>query len=148
MSNLVSNACKFTPSGSVKIVTKLLFPRTDSTGNTPLTSPIDETADELGHDVKQIENTPHCSPGSASNAPPESSMSTDTDQTLTNMSDSHPVPVTVERIRQLRDARESTSSTRPNFGVRIPKKPAETKAIIRVEVHDTGVGLHKRDVIE
>jgi hypothetical protein len=32
--------------------------------------------------------------------------------------------------------------------VRIAKRPAETKAIIRVEVHDTGVGLNKRDVIE
>jgi signal transduction histidine kinase len=149
MSNLVSNACKFSPSGSVKIVTKLLFPRTDSTGNTP----VEEKHPELAQQPKAIEGVPDGTTNTQTTppvmTPPESALSTDTEKTLNSPTDLQPVPVTVERLRQLREARDSTSSaTRPYFGVRIPKKPAETKAIIRVEVHDTGVGLHKRDVIE
>jgi signal transduction histidine kinase len=92
MSNLVSNATKFTPSGGITVTTKLLWPRLAQF------TPLEEE------------------PGVVT------SNSTDSDRTL-QMDESNPfAPYQKEYVRGHND-----------------------KAIIRVEVRDTGIGLSPKD---
>ncbi len=177
----MSNACKFTTTGEVKIVTKLLYPRTDASGNTPPQSPSREKVAKLGYygkhqeDLASAEGQNLNEKGRTSlmdaerhrNAPDPSPS--DSEKTL--MEATPPGSNGEDRPKIVREGvlRDLVSSgAHPaHFGVRIPNKPIQTKAIIRVEVssgsdvrlvrslmvlpaqvHDTGVGLHNRDVIE
>ncbi|OCF42763.1 two-component system sensor protein [Kwoniella heveanensis CBS 569] len=99
-SNLVSNSIKFTDTGSVKIVTKLLYPRLEPTPAMEIDDPLRQAAMNLQkqQEIEQIERS--------------------------------------ERL-----ATESTLD-------REEEKKRIQKVVVRVEVHDTGVGLRKQDVID
>ncbi|KAK4683944.1 hypothetical protein P7C73_g6264, partial [Tremellales sp. Uapishka_1] len=106
-SNLVSNSVKFTQNGSVRIVTKLLYPRLEPTPSTELDDPLNQAAINLqktlaleGKDVEM---------GSV----------------------------------MIENGRMSTEHIKEKA-----EEQRKHKAVIRVEIHDTGVGLRKQDVIE
>ena len=124
-SNLVSNSIKFTTTGSVRIVTKLLYPRLDPTPATEPDDPLIVAAKNLEHQ-QEMER--------------QSRLARMLNGTGTGLE----APIDMEKgsvpLEELRD------------GQSVKRKEEEekklTKAVIRVEVHDTGVGLKKADVLE
>lgn len=119
MSNLVSNAIKFTPSGSVKIVTKLLYPRIESSALSVTESPaMERTEDTIVLDESEVTTT-----------------------------SGKPIPLSHESLRKIPSDEKHKRSAVDAF-VGAPPRPLDSKAILRVEVHDTGVGLNKKDVVD
>lgn len=129
MSNFTSNALKFTTEGGIRVVTKLLFPRMESSAHTP-----SEEMSEEGRDRDQ-------SLGSSDKGSPF------------NVETPGGTQVQLNQLEKHTQGSESTGSEKLlGFGHQHTNsqhmKAAQPgqKAIIRVEVHDTGVGLHPRDV--
>jgi signal transduction histidine kinase len=113
-SNLVSNSIKFTDTGSVRIVTKLLYPRMDPTPASEIDDPLNQAARN-------------------------SVANTEVADRFSNAGDVEKGSLPVENRRYSRDStREREEREERN----------RHKAVVRVEVHDTGVGLKKQDVIE
>ena len=118
-SNLVSNSIKFTETGSVRIVTKLLYPRLEPTPAVEIDDPL-----RLAAVNKEV--------NAESGTLPKGDL------------DIEKAGLTVEPTdggsrRQSKDSgvmRERDESV------------GKFKAVVRVEVHDTGVGLRKQDIIE
>ncbi|WVR07277.1 hypothetical protein IAU60_004318 [Kwoniella sp. DSM 27419] len=125
-SNLVSNSIKFTDKGSVKIVTKLLYPRFEPTPAVELDDPLLQAAVNLQkqQEIEQIERKQRL----------------ETEGTL--------VMPDLEKGSIALEARRSQDSMREKVKVHEEEKRRVQKAVIRVEVHDTGVGLRKQDVID
>ncbi len=115
-SNLVSNSIKFTESGSVRMATKLLYPRLEPTPATEIDDPLRQAALNL---EKQQKN--------------------ESEERIERFasSDAEKGSVQVEHRRQSRDWAWEKDEERKSY-----------KAVVRVEIHDTGVGLKKQDVFE
>lgn len=128
MSNLVSNAIKFTPSGSVKIVTKLLYPRLESSNLSE--SPM----------VEKIENE---TMDQAEDEDPETTKNV----LLMQNHSGQPTPLSSESLKKLPSVEKPGRFT-PGYAGVPPRPTNDNKAILRVEVHDTGVGLNRKDVID
>lgn len=118
----MSNSIKFTEQGSVRIVTKLLYPRFGPTPSVELDDPLKiaaENANSTAHSGKQFEDTSDDKAG------------------MTCLPDLEKGSVPLESRRQsLGSSREKEAEKR------------REKAVVRIEIHDTGVGLKKQDVIE
>ncbi|KAL1405534.1 hypothetical protein Q8F55_009172 [Vanrija albida] len=154
-SNLVSNALKFTHSGSVRVVTKLKFPtftlpalprrRTDSSTvvpsgeNSKVTSPLGAAFDEehvakddpergsLSMESRRQSLIRRASEPASRSRSPYAKQSPRLRSTA-----SHAIPPELQR--------NFSYGTYPLDGVSVPK------VVVRVEVHDTGVGLRPEDV--
>lgn len=141
-SNLVSNSIKFTEQGSVRIVTKLIYPRLDlATSNEDLEAPLREAADNL-HKQQQAEADtrlysvemekgvmPHASSGRAS-------------------LDMEKGSIHLESLRHQHDPKLTQTHTAGHLNGHERDDKARRKAIVRVEIHDTGIGLKKDDLEE
>jgi signal transduction histidine kinase len=127
MSNFTSNALKFTTEGGIKVVTKLLFPRMESSAQTP---------DQEYSEAEKARNDSVVSSEKSSPFNIETPGGTQI------------------QLNQLEKGSQGQANTRISekqaFSGHLPpnNKAAQPgqKAIIRVEVHDTGVGLHPKDV--
>ncbi|KAK8864179.1 hypothetical protein IAR55_001425 [Kwoniella newhampshirensis] len=134
-SNLVSNSIKFTDTGSVRIVTKLLYPRLEPTPATEIDDPLRQAAVNL-QKQQQLEESDKIgrSPTPGQNPFP-SHLATEMDVEKGSIS--------AESERFSKD-----SWLREKEKEKEEEKKRVQKVVVRVEVHDTGVGLRKQDVID
>ena len=156
-SNLVSNSIKFTESGSVKIVTKLLYPRMEPTPSVEIDDPLRiarVNAENQAH--AQITPVPMTQgEGDAEKAREEmvedkekgmmtgqSSMNASATWGSGDLEKATQVPPLMQDPPGRRSSRDSGREQRER------DERNRYKAIVRVEVHDTGVGLRKQDVVE
>lgn len=125
MSNFTSNALKFTTEGGIRVVTKLLFPRMESSVQTP-DQELSENVTARNHSL-----------GSSEKSSPF------------NIETPGGTQIQLNQLEKNSHA-DATMSEKQSFSGHLPtnSKAAQPgqKAIIRVEVHDTGVGLHPKDV--
>lgn len=138
-SNLVSNSIKFTDSGSVRIVTKLLYPRVDPTPGVEEDDPLKQAAANL-EAAQQMEE--------ASRMERLATMGS----IGTNASvDVEKGSVALESRRMSKESgmfRPGEMAEKEREKERMEEDRRKRKAVVRVEIHDTGVGLRKADVIE
>ncbi|KAJ9114333.1 hypothetical protein QFC22_005785 [Naganishia vaughanmartiniae] len=129
MSNFTSNALKFTTEGGIRVVTKLLFPRMESSAQTP--------SEEMSEESRER----HYSLGSSDKSSPYNVETPGGTQVQLNQLESqNPGAVSTGSEKLSGFGHHYTNSQHMKAA-----QPGQ-KAIIRVEVHDTGVGLHPRDV--
>lgn len=125
MSNFTSNALKFTTEGGIKVVTKLLFPRMESSAQTP---------DQEYSEAEKARN--------------DSVVSSEKSAAF-NIETPGGTQIQLNQLER-GSQRDTQISEKQAFSGHLPNssKAAQPgqKAIIRVEVHDTGVGLHPKDV--
>lgn len=134
-SNLVSNSIKFTESGSVRIVTKLIYPRLDlNAEGAELDTPLREAAENLHHLQQQEADIEK---GSIH----LESLRHSTDPKYRE-SHSHPHPYGAGHHKD-KDKDKDHNAERQK-----EKERERRKAIVRVEIHDTGIGLKKDDLDE
>ncbi|KAJ9105873.1 hypothetical protein QFC20_004208 [Naganishia adeliensis] len=127
MSNFTSNALKFTTEGGIKVVTKLLFPRMESSAQTP---------DQESSEAEKGRN--------------DSVVSSEKSSPF-NIETPGGTQIQLNQLEKGSQGQANTQiSEKQAFSGHLPPntKAAQPgqKAIIRVEVHDTGVGLHPKDV--
>lgn len=134
VSNLVSNSIKFTDTGSVRIVTKLLYPRTEPTPNTEIDDPLVQAAInlEIAQKMEEANKLVREEGGDAEKG-----------------------SIQAEAVRYSRDSANTArihSLVGTTLGEKIKEKEEadkrKRKAVVRVEIHDTGVGLRKEDLLE
>lgn len=127
MSNFTSNALKFTTEGGIKVVTKLLFPRMESSAQTPDQEFLEAEKGRNGSVVSSEKSSPFNieTPGG-------------TQIQLNQLEKGSQGQANI----QISEKQAFSGHLPPNTKAAQPGQ----KAIIRVEVHDTGVGLHPKDV--
>jgi signal transduction histidine kinase len=135
-SNLVSNSIKFTEEGSVRIVTKLLYPRMDTESEEEVEDHLKEAAE---NQQKQKQDS-HLSHGSFAS---DGSKRFSSDSMRPGM-DVEKGSIHLESLRHASDPKmlESVPMVQPKVD------KSRQKAIVRIEIHDTGVGLKKNDLDE
>lgn len=135
-SNLVSNSIKFTERGSVRIVTKLLYPRLEPTPGMEIDDPLREAAINLQKQQEMEEATRRESVDLEKDriTPPKSH------------GDLEKGSIHLETQRQSGEFKRPPSGA--GSAAMRDKDREPPKAVIRVEVHDTGVGLKKIDLEE
>lgn len=142
-SNLVSNSIKFTEQGSVRIVTKLLYPRFDvlpdtSTGET-LTAE-DEVESHLKEAAENVQKQQLGTCGDAVRRASSESARINTSMDIEKGS------IHLESLRHVSDPKMLQSV--PMVPEKRDTDKSKQKAIVRVEIHDTGIGLKKDDLDE
>ncbi|WVQ82274.1 hypothetical protein IAT38_004402 [Cryptococcus sp. DSM 104549] len=142
-SNLVSNSIKFTDTGGVRIVTKLLYPRLEPTPAVEMDDPLVQAAANL-HRQQQLDEA-HKTPSPETTSPRSHSQLASHSQTPTAV-DLEKGSVALEMKRYSRDSGVLREKEKEKEKEEERKKVQ--KVVVRVEVHDTGVGLKKTDVID
>ncbi|KIR40777.1 two-component system sensor protein [Cryptococcus deuterogattii 99/473] len=146
-SNLVSNSIKFTDQGSVRIVTKLLYPRLEPTPATEPDDPLHQAAinlqrqQEIEESEKALSGTPTRSFAANSQSVPSHPRSRPDSAKGIHahaLMDLEKGSVTIEQKRLSRESGRDKEE----------EKKKVQKAVVRVEIHDTGVGLKKTDVLD
>lgn len=141
-SNLVSNSIKFTEQGSVKIVTKLIYPRLDvSDSNEDLEGPLREATENLHRQQADEAETKESGRFSSDNekAPPQGRTSLDVEKGSIHL----------ESLRHQNDPKAMAAAAAiEKESLRRSASKLKQKAIVRVEIHDTGIGLKKDDLDE
>ncbi|WVQ72758.1 hypothetical protein IAR50_002318 [Cryptococcus sp. DSM 104548] len=170
-SNLVSNSIKFTDQGSVRIVTKLLYPRLEETPAMEEDDPLRQAAINLQRQ-QQLEESDKQVQGRNSftvqPAPTQATHSTLHGFLHRSHSFSHnnshsrphstkgssPPNVDVEKgsismeVRRERESALFKEREREREREREEERKKVQKVVVRVEVHDTGVGLKKTDLLD
>lgn len=137
-SNLVSNSIKFTDTGCVRIVTKLLYPRIDPTPAVEADDPLRQAALNLEANLEVT----HAKEPATGMERHETLASTGTHGSI----DIEKGSIAMEARRMHKDVHDARHGEKERE--RIEDEKRRSKAVVRVEVHDTGVGLKKSDVIE
>ena len=127
MSNFTSNALKFTTQGGVKIVTKLLYPRMESSLQTP-DEEISESTRDRNYSVASSEKSSPFNIETPGGTQIQLNALEKNPQSTLPISEKPPMGHTHSTSMQNKAA-----------------QPGQ-KAIIRIEFIDTGIGLHPRDV--
>lgn len=128
MSNFTSNALKFTTQGGVRIVTKLLYPRMESSAQTP-----DEEISESTRDRN------YSLPSSEKSSPFNIETPGGTQIQLNALEKNPQAPTQLSE-------KPSTIGHAHSASQHIKAAQPGQKAIIRIEFIDSGIGLHPRDV--
>lgn len=151
-SNLVSNSIKFTERGSVRIVTKLLYPRVEPTPSSEIDDPLriaqlnaEAQSHAHVHAVAQTYDPSAVGRGKKEGSGIDGSEEEKLEYGAGDVEKGLPhSTATAANVLEMR--RNSWNSAREREREREEKN--RFKAIVRVEIHDTGVGLKKQDVIE
>ncbi|ODO08017.1 hypothetical protein I350_03600 [Cryptococcus amylolentus CBS 6273] len=164
-SNLVSNSIKFTDQGSVRIVTKLLYPRLEETPAMEEDDPLRQAAINLQRQ-QQLEETDKQVQGRTSTsvqpAPVQATHSTlhgflhrshslshtNSQSRPHSTKGSSPVAVDLEKGSISMEVRRDRDSMLAREKEREEERKRVQKIVVRVEVHDTGVGLKKTDLLD
>jgi hypothetical protein len=118
----------------VRIVTKLLYPRTEPTPNTEIDDPLVQAAInlEIAQKMEEANKLVREEGGDAEKG-----------------------SIQAEAVRYSRDSANTArihSLVGATLGEKIKEKEEadkrKRKAVVRVEIHDTGVGLRKEDLLE
>ena len=127
MSNFTSNALKFTTQGGVRIVTKLLYPRMESSVQTP------------EEEISEITRDRHYSVASSEKSSRFNVETPGGTQIQLNALEKNPQGA-LQFSEKLPTGHINSTSVQNKAA-----QPGQ-KAIIRIEFIDTGIGLHPRDV--
>jgi signal transduction histidine kinase len=144
-SNLVSNSIKFTEEGGVKIVTKLLYPRMVDTEEED--EEVEDHLKEAAENQQKQKLDSHLSHGSfASDGTKRFSSDSTKSMGMGIMRGGMDVEKGSIHLESLRHASDPKMLESAPMKQKVDK--ANRKAIVRVEIHDTGVGLKKGDLDE
>lgn len=117
LTNLASNACKFTPAGgSLRISTRLLWPTVEVDGHVGL---------ESGSERTEATKVPSPSPGGGSPLPSRSQS----------------------RGKESRDGRKAGVLSAAILKQHNQDETALSRIIVRIEVSDTGCGIQSKDMV-
>ncbi|TDL16755.1 hypothetical protein BD410DRAFT_901857 [Rickenella mellea] len=121
VTNLASNACKFTSSGGqIKIVTKLIYPSSSPLPETPV--PVVLPEPPIHAVIEHIEESKSMKEHHVNTDPP--------------LDDTRTTALSTSGVAQHNDVNEKRAAA------------ALEKIVVRIEVHDTGVGIKAKDLID
>jgi signal transduction histidine kinase len=144
-SNLVSNSIKFTEEGGVKIITKLLYPRMIDTEEED--EEVEDHLKEAAENQQKQKLDSHLSHGTfASDGTKRFSSDSTRSMGMGVMRGGMDVEKGSIHLESLRHASDPKMLESAPMKQKVDK--ANRKAIVRVEIHDTGVGLKKGDLDE
>jgi signal transduction histidine kinase len=146
-SNLVSNSIKFTEEGSVRIVTKLIYPRMGMDTEEAEDEEVEDHLKEAAENLQKQKMDSYLSHESFAASGGNKRFSSDSTKSIAMGRAGVDVEKGSIHLESLRHASD------PKMLESVPMERGKAdkvnrKAIVRVEIHDTGVGLKKGDLDE